>query len=111
MKELNLFHFHLTDMEIKHLEMIHESLKDTTETFMRMIDDKDFAFDLESAKEIFALYAMEVNRNAHQVDKVIDALKENADTVLNDDNGLRGNDRIKRMNNAELAKQYAIFGC
>ena len=109
MKELSLFHFHLTDMEIKHLEMIHESLKDTTKTFMQMMHDKEFTFDLESAKEMFALYAMEVNRNIHQVDKVIHTLKENADMALNDDSGLTGDDRIQRTNNAELAKQYAVY--
>ena len=109
MKKLNLYNFHLTDMEIKHLEMIHQSLRDTTDTFLQMMQDDEFTFDLKSAREIFALYAMEVNRNIHQVSKVINQLEEMAETALNNDSKLTGDKYVKRLNNADLAEQYAGF--
>jgi len=109
MKKLQLDKFHIYDMEIKHLEMIHKSLREDIESFAQLMNDDEFTFDLKTAREIFALYTMEVNRNIHQISKVINQLDENAIVALNNDSGLYGKERIQRTNNAEMAKQYAAY--
>ena len=107
MKKLNLYGFHFIDMRVKHLEMIHESLNDKLSSYLDMMESDDWVSDLQSARKIFASFAMEVRRNIYQVDKVIDELKELADTKLNKENDTRAENRIKSVNNYELEKQYA----
>ena len=105
MKELNLIGFYKVDMQVKHLEMIHESLDDKLKNYLDMMESDDWVADVQSARKIFASFAMEVRRNAHQIDRVVDELKKMADTKLNDENHAR--EKIKSVNNYELAKQYA----
>ena len=104
---MNLLGFHEIDIEVKHLELIHKSLDDDIETFVKMMEDKDFVDDLQASKEVFAAFAMEMRRSTYQVDRVVDALKEIADDKLNEDNHIRGDKRIKRVNNYQVAKEYA----
>ena len=106
---MNLLGFHKVDIQVKHLEMIHKSLDDDIETFVKMMEDNDFVYDLQSAKEVFAAFAMEMRRSTYHVDRVIDALKEMADDKLNEDNNIKGNKRIQRVNNYQIAKEYAEF--
>ena len=106
---MNLLGFHTIDMEVKHLELIHKSLDDDIETFVKMMEDKDFVDDLQAAKEVFAAFAMEIRRSTYQVDRVVDALKEIADDKLNEDNHIKGDERIKRVNNYQIAKEYAEY--
>ena len=104
---MKLLGFHKIDMEVKHLELIHKSLNDDIETFVMMMEDKDFVDDLQSSKEVFAAFAMEMRRSTYQVDKVVDALKELADDKINEDNHIKAGERIKRVNNYQIAKEYA----
>ena len=107
MKELDLFKFTMIDIPLKHLEMIHESLSGDIDTFMQMMDDEEFVSDLDSAKEIFAMFAMEVRRSVNQVYEAKAKLQEVREEILVSDNFKRTGKRISSLNNAALAKQYA----
>lgn len=110
MKKANLFRFTMIDIPLKHLEMIHDGLGGDIDTFMQMMDDKDFVSDLESAKEIFALFAMEVRRSVNQLYSATEKLRETREEILNEDNFKHTGKRISSLNNAKIAKQYAIDG-
>ena len=107
MKELNLYGYHTIDTKVKHLEMIHESLNDKVKNYLSMMEDDGWVADIEDARKIFASFAMELRRDAHQITKVIDELKKMADKQLNEDNYTGTQKQIKSVNNYELQKQYA----
>ena len=96
-------------MEVKHLELIRKSLDDDTETFVKMMDDKDFVYDLQSAKEVFVAFAMEMRRSTYQVDRVVDTLYKMSEDIINEDNHINVGERIKRVNNYQIAKEYAVY--
>lgn len=107
MKKLALIGFYEVDMKVKHLEMIRDSQDEKLRGYLHMMEDDEWVYDVQSAREIFAAFAMEVRRNTYQIDKVIDELKEVADKQLNEDNYTGAQKQIKSVNNYELAKQYA----
>ena len=109
MKKLNLYGYHFIDMRVKHLEMVHESLDDNISNYLDMMESDAWVDDVEAARHIFASFANEVRRNANQIEKVIDELKDMADKKLNDDNNTGTDEKIKSVNNYELQKQYAEF--
>jgi len=109
MKQLSLMGFYEVDMEVKHLEMVHDSIDDSIKNYLNMVEDDGWVADLEDARKIFASFAMELRRDAHQITKVIDELKKMADKQLNEDNYTGAEEKIKSVNNYELQKQYAKF--
>ena len=108
MKELNLYGYSFIDANIKTLEMVFSSLSDDIENHTGMMEDEDWVNDQESAKAIFASFAVAVRRNADQIDKVSVRLKEIAEQTLNKENSTL-NEEIGCTNNYKLQMQYANF--
>ncbi len=109
MKELDLFDYHFIDTEVKRLEMIHESLNSDIRGYVDMFEDKWLVDDLQSAKEMFASFAVAVRRNTKQLDRGIDDLKKLNTRELNSSNNRSRDNKIKPEFNYEFMKQYAVY--
>ena len=109
MKGLDMYEYHFIDADVKHLEMIHENLDSAIRTYMDMMDDKGWVDDLQSAKEIFASFAVAVRRDTVQLSRSIDALKETNIRRLNEANGRGKDNKIKPEFDYEFMKKYAVY--
>ena len=109
MKELDLYDYHFIDAEVKRLEMIQESLGSDIASYMDMMEDKGWVDDLQSAKEIFASFAVAVKRNTQQLDRTIDDLKKFNTRELNSANHRDKGNKIKPEFDYEFMKQYAVY--
>jgi K+/H+ antiporter YhaU regulatory subunit KhtT len=106
MKKLSLYGYSYADAVIKRLEMIDDSLNNDIENYLGMMEDDAWVDDVESARKIFASFAVAVRRNADQVGMIIGELKLRAEEKLCVEN--KGKE-ISVVNNYELQKQYANF--
>ena len=109
MKKLDLYDYHFIDIEVKHLEMIHESLSSDIDTYVDMMEDKGWVDDMQSAKEIFASFAVAVRRNTNQLKRSTGTLKKTNDRNLNTENSKGNDDEIKPSFDYEFMKQYAVY--
>ena len=109
MKKLDLYDYHFIDKEVKLLEMIQESLSSDLSSYVDIMEDKGWVDDLQSAKEIFASFAVAVKRNAKQISRSIDALKEANTRNLNTTNNRGKDNQIKPEFDYEFMRQYAVY--